>query len=251
MDLDCKRIKRKQNLTFNFIIKEIFIMAVPSSNSHLVNAVGGSYGGQTQGGTVLGNTSTTSGVITKAFPLIDTAVGEPLSTGPKAIANGIVANQKIVSGGAFAYEAAGQYVIRTVSNSIAGVASTAVLIPGSDTQRRPIAQFEHDYGAKLLTLWRGNRFSWLGIKADGSKLGTRYNWTAAITSGGGNVVAASLPTLSTTNMVNPVGGGSGYRTDSAANPTRTIPGELVMKVDFVDTSVATGGDFFDYKPITG
>ena len=39
--------------------------------------------------------------------------------------------------------------------------------------------------------------------------------------------------------------------DSAATPTRAIPGELVMKVDFVNLSVSTGGDFFDYKPITG
>jgi len=226
-------------------------MAVPSSNSHLVNTVGGSYGGQTQGGTVLGNTSTVSGIITKAFPLIDTAVGEPLSTGPKALANGLVANQKIVSGGTFAYEAAGKYVIRTISDSLSGVASTAVLIPGSDTQRRPIAQFEHDFGAKLLTMWRGNRFSWLGIKADGTKLGTRYNWTTAITSGGGNIAASSIPTLSAQNMLNPVGGGSGYHTDSAANPTRAIPGELVIKTDFVTLNVSSGGDFFDYKPITG
>ena len=39
--------------------------------------------------------------------------------------------------------------------------------------------------------------------------------------------------------------------DSAAEPTRDIPGELVMKVDFVTLSVSSGGDFFDYKPITG
>lgn len=224
-------------------------MAVPSSNSHLVNAVGGSYAGQTQGGTVLGNSSTVSGIITKAFPLISTAVGEQANPGPKALANGLVANQKVLSGGTFAYEAAGNYVIRTVSSSVSGVASTAVLIPGSDTQRRAIPQFEHDFGAKLLTMWRNNRFSWLGVKADGTKLLSRRNWTSAITSGGS--ASAAPPTLSTENMLNPVGGGSGYRTDSAANPTRAIPGEFVMKVDFVDLSVATGGDFFDYKPITG
>lgn len=224
-------------------------MAVPSSNSHLVNSVGGSYAGQTQGGTILGNSSTTSGIITKAFPLKDTAIGEQASPGPKALANGLVANQKVLSGGTFAYEAVGNYVIRTISASLSGVSSTAVLIPGSDTQRRPIAQFEHDFGAKLLTMWRTNRFSWLGVKADGTKLGSRRNWTSAITSGGS--ASAAPPTLSTGNMLNPVGGGSGYHTDSAANPTRTIPGELVMKVDFVNTNVATSGDFFDYKPITG
>lgn len=226
-------------------------MPVPSSNSHLVNTVGGSYGGQTQGGTVLGNTSTTSGVITKAFPLKDTAIGEQATPGPKALTDGLNSNQKILSGGTFAYEAAGNYVIRTVSSSISGVASTAVLIPASDTQRKPIAQFEHDFGAKLLTMWRGNRFSWLGIKSDGAKLGTRYNWTAAITSGGGQVASSSIPTLSTQNMNSPQTGSTAVHSDVAANPTRAIPGKLVFKVDFVDLNYATGGDFFNYKPITG
>ena len=39
--------------------------------------------------------------------------------------------------------------------------------------------------------------------------------------------------------------------DSAAEPTRAVPGELVMKVDFVTLGVSSGGDFFDYKAITG
>jgi hypothetical protein len=52
-------------------------------------------------------------------------------------------------------------------------------------------------------------------------------------------------------MWDPVAGSTSANSDSAANPTRAVPGELVMKVDFVDTSVATGGDFFVYKPITG
>lgn len=227
-------------------------MAVPGAfTNYIVDTTGGSYAGQTQGGTVLGNSTTTSGVITKSFPLLDTAVGEGLPTGPKAISNGLVANQKVLSGGTFAYEAAGKYTILTVSDSISGVSSTKVLIPGADADRRPIAQFEHDYGAKLLTLWRGNRWSPLGIKADGTKLGTRYNWTAAITSGGGQVAATALPTLSTQDMNSPQTGSTAYHSDVAANPTRAIPGKLVFKVDFVTTNYATGGDFFNYKPITG
>lgn len=227
-------------------------MAVPGAfTNYIVDTTGGAYAGQTQGGTVLGNSSTSEGVITKAFPLIDTAVGEQAGPGPKALANGLVANQKVLAGGTFAYEAEGNYVIRTASSSISGVSSTAVLIPASDTQRRAIAQFEHDFGAKLLTMWRGNRFSWLGVKADGTKLGTRYNWTSAITSGGTNVVATSLPTLSTQDMNSPQTGSTASHSDVAANPTRAIPGKLVIKVDFVDLNYATGGDFFDYKPITG
>lgn len=224
-------------------------MPVPSSNSHLVNAVGGSYGGQTQGGTVLGNTSTASGVITKAFPLTDTAIGEQATPGPKALTDGLNSNQKILSGGTFAYEAAGNYVIRTVSSSISGVASTAVLIPASDTQRKPIAQFEHDFGAKLLTMWRNNRFSWLGVKADGTSLLSRRNWTSAITAGGS--ASAAPPTLSTQDMNSPQTGSTAVHSDVAANPTRAIPGKLVFKVDFVTLNYASGGDFFNYKPITG
>jgi hypothetical protein len=51
-------------------------------------------------------------------------------------------------------------------------------------------------------------------------------------------------------MWDPVAGSASRRTDSAANPTRAIPGELVMKADFV-TLTTSGGDFFDYKAITG
>ena len=65
------------------------------------------------------------------------------------------------------------------------------------------------------------------------------------------LVGLLAPAALNEDMVNPVGGSTGQKTDSAANPTRAIPGELVMKVDFVTTAVATGGDFFDYKAITG
>ena len=59
-------------------------------------------------------------------------------------------------------------------------------------------------------------------------------------------------TNTTTNMWDLADGdASNLAVDSAATPTRAIPGELVMKVDFVDLSIATGGDFFDYKAITG
>ena len=63
---------------------------------------------------------------------------------------------------------------------------------------------------------------------------------------------ATPSTLTSTNMWDLADGNASDRAaDSAANPTRAIPGELVMKVDFVDLSIATGGDFFDYKAITG
>lgn len=223
-------------------------MAVPSSNSHLVNTTGGSFSAQTQGGTILGNV-TTGAVVTNALALKDNAV-TVTAQGPKVLDNGLVGTQKTLSSGTFAYNSAGNYVIRTISSSLSGVASTSVLIPGSDVNsRRSIHQFEHDFGAKLLTMWRTNRFSWLGVKADGTTLASRRNWTSAITAGGS--ASAAPPTLSTQNMFDPVAGATASRSDSAANPTRSVPGEFVLKVDFVTLNVASGGDFFDYKAITG
>jgi len=222
-------------------------MAVPSSNSHLKNTANGAFTATTEGGTILGN-GTTGSVITKSLLIKDSAVDPGILPGPKALANGLVGAQKVLSGGTFAYNSS-EWVMMTIATSLSGVANTSLLIPGADSRRRPIAQFVHDFGAKLLTMWRTNRFSWLGVKASGAKLGSRRQWTSAITAGGS--ASAAPPTLSTQDMLDPVAGSDARFSDSAANPTRAIPGELVMKTDFVDLSVATGGDFFDYKPITG
>lgn len=215
-------------------------MAVPAGNSHLKNTSGGAFTQQTQGGTVLGN-QTTGSIITKALSLISNSVNWASGALPRVLNNGLSHNQKSLSSGTFAYAEAGKYVIRTISDTISGVSKTNILIPGSDVAgRRPICKFRHDFGAKLLTKWRANQFSWLGTS------GARHNWVDASN-------AAEVPaTLSTTNMYDIAdGNASDMAADSAAEPTRAIPGELVLKVDFVDKSVSTGGDFFDYKPITG
>jgi hypothetical protein len=225
-------------------------MAVPSGNSHLKNTVGGAFSSQTQGGTVLGN-GTTGSVITKALLLkdavYDTKKAYSVVERAYPVAGGLYGTQKILSGGTFAYFEVGKYIIRTISTTISGVASNEVLIPGADKgDRRSIHQFIHDFGVRLLAKWRANEFSWTGVLDDGTKITRRFNWLNA--AGDGVAVPVTATNL---DMVNPVGGATGRKTDSAANPTRAIPGELVMKVDFVDTSVATGGDFFNYKPITG
>ena len=103
-------------------------MAVPSSNSHLRNTAGGAFSAQKQGGTILGNT-TTGDVITKASSLIDNAADFGRAPIPVQVANGLIANQKVLSGGTVAYQAEGNYVIRTISGTISGVSSTNVLIP--------------------------------------------------------------------------------------------------------------------------
>lgn len=222
-------------------------MAVPSSNNHLANTSdGGAFVAQAQGGTILGNT-TVGSIITRASSLKDNASDFGKTPGPVEAANGLVANTKALSGGTFAYSSAGNYVIRTISSTLSGVADTNMLIPGSDSNtRRPIHQFEHALGAKTLTKFRAGQFTLTGTKANGSSNLSRLIW---LNSGG---TAAQAPVALNENMYDIADGNASDRAaDSAANPTRAIPGELVLKVDFVDASVSSGGDFFDYKPITG
>jgi len=231
-------------------------MAVPSGNNHLKNTTGGAFTEQTEGGTLLGN-DTTGTVITKSFPLNDAVdndkqvfgvVERAYPSGAYPGNSGMYGTQKALAGGTFAYQEAGKYVIRTISDSLSGVASNAVLIPGSNSSNagNSIHQFIHDFGVRLLAKWRANEFSWTGNLDDGTPIKSRLNWLNA--AGDESEVPATATNL---DPWDPVAGATGQKTDSAANPTRAIPGELVMKVDFVDTSVATGGDFFDYKPITG
>ena len=105
-------------------------MAVPSGNSHLKNTTGGAFSAQKQGGTVLGNT-TAGDVVTKVLALKDNAADFGRAPVPVQRANGLVANQKVLAGGTFAYQAEGNYVIRTISSTISGVAKTNVPTPGS------------------------------------------------------------------------------------------------------------------------
>ena len=215
-------------------------------SSHLRNTTGGAFTEQTQGGSLLGNT-TTGTVITKALALKDNAAAFVDSL-PKALDNGLVGAKKALSGGTFAYEVAGQYVIRTISTTLSGVSSDKVLIPArADNSTPPIAKFRHDFGADTTSLIRKNRFARVGFLNNGNKLSSRRLFlNAAGTS------AAAPSTLTGGFMFDIAdGNASNMAFDSAAEPTRAVPGELVMKVDFVTLTVASGGDFFDYKPITG
>ena len=221
-------------------------MAVPSSNSHLKNTTGGAFVAQKQGGTLLGN-DTVGSVITKSLPIVDAVDADARVPFPVEKDNGLYGTTTAKGSGTFAYMEAGQYVIRTVSETINGVASTKVVSPAAEGNRVAIHQFRHDFGAKLLTKWRASEFSWTGRLADGTAIPSRQNWINAAST------AAQAPaTLSTTNMYDMADGdATDQAVDIAATPTRAIPGKLVMKVDFVDVAPATGGDYYNYKPITG
>jgi hypothetical protein len=202
-------------------------MAVPSNNSHLKNTTGGTFVSQTQGGTILGN-DTTGDVITKSLTLLDgVAVAPDSNMLPSVTASGIYNVQKALSAGTFGYSEEGKYVIARSSSTLSGVSKTQLLTMGG---------------------WRQNQFSWTGTLDSGATItNMRINWLNS----SGNA-AASPAALTGTAMAGATSGSDVQGTaDNAGNPTRAIPGELVMKVDFVTLSVTSGGDFFDYKAITG
>jgi hypothetical protein len=222
-------------------------MAVPTpSNPAVRNTTGGAFVAQKQGGSVLGNTSV-GDVITKALALKDNAT-EFINALPKALNNGLASAQKALSGGTFAYSVAGQYVIRTISTTLSGVSSDTMLIPSRAIDSTPpIAKFRHDFGADVASLMRKNRFTRTGFFNNGNKVSSRVLWLNAA-----GTAVATPSTLSGGFMYDIAdGNASNMAADSAAEPSRAVPGELVMKVDFVTLTVASGGDFFDYKPITG
>jgi hypothetical protein len=172
-------------------------------------------------------------------------------TRPKQLADGLSGNTKALSGGTFAYQAEGKYVIATSSTTLSGVANNSLLFMGNGGFRTAIMQFRQSFGAKTVTAFRSNRFSWTSTKSystAGATLASRPNWVAA-TTGGGN--AAAAPSALNEKMWSQSASAVAQYPDNAANPTRAIPGELVMKVDWVTLTVASGGDFFDYAAITG
>jgi hypothetical protein len=238
-------------------------MAVPGASTNYLRSTtvgtAGSFSAQTQGGTLLGNakTSTPASPIENLLPLKDNATAFPY--GPRNIetANGLIANQKALSAGSFGYEEAGKYVLMTISDTLSGVSKNNMLIPGADNgDRRSIHQFHHDFGADVTSLMRANRFSRTGFFNNGNKISSRYLWLNAA----GTAVAA--PSTLTGNVPWAPGGAArggtpanAADTDSAANPTRSIPGRLVMERTWVKTNLNAwthvDGNYFTYKSITG
>ena len=239
-------------------------MPVPGSTAnYLRNTTGGAYSAQTQGGTILGNgtASTPASPVSNLLSLLSNATEFPNAPYPIGSANGSISNQKVVSGstGGFAYQAAGTYSIMGSTTTIAGDASSKILIPGAASVlgRQAIAQFKHDFGALTLTSMRRNRFARMGYlnNAD-TKVASRTLWLNAA-----GTAVANPATKSTTLPWAPGGSGrngsgaAAASTDSAANPTRAIPGRLAMKRTWVTTNLnvwtATDGNQFAYKAITG
>ena len=191
-------------------------------------------------------------LLPKPWALKDNAAPFSKGTLPSRSSNGLIGNSGVLGGGGtWAYNAAGKYVIAASSDTLNGSANTKILITGRGADMNAIQRFHHSFGAKTVTAFRLNRFSWTHTKSHSPAQGTpsaRHNWLDVATAG---MSSPTAPASLNENMWDPVADATSANSDSAANPTRAVPGELVMKVDFVTTSIdaAGAGDFFDYAPI--
>ena len=247
-------------------------MAVPGSTANYLRGTKNTaYSDQTQGGTILGNTET-GDAITNALALKDNSTDFGRIPYPVAstTAGSIAFNIKAQgSNGSFCWDggtAKGErFTMMGYSTNLGNFANTAIQKTGADPSnmagRRAIAQFMHDFGADTTSLIRANRFSYTGFFNNGTKISSRHMFMNAA----GTAIAD--PATLTGNLPWAPGGaarnGSGAAasfTDVAANPTRSIPGRLVMQANFTNdaterkpwtASTSGGSDFYVYKPITG
>lgn len=223
-------------------------MPAPTRTSALRNTVGGAFTTQTIGGVVMGVAN--SGALTGSLTLLEAATlndGLNADSGPRLLTSGVYTTKKPLSSGTFAYNAAkaGTWVISRITETLSGVSNTNMLFMASNF-KNPIANFNHDFGVGMLTAWRNQRFSWTGRLANGDPIASRVLWMNA----DGTAVSnpGSLGGIFMWDLTD--GNATDKAVDDAANPTRAIPGELVLRSDFVTAGLG-GGNFFDYKPITG
>ena len=227
-------------------------MAVPGMRGHLVQTDGSStFESQTQGGVALGNRSTSSNPLTKAVDL-KTNAGDDYAkgTGPREYAGGTfsatVANSSAT--GAFAYNAAAnnKWIIRGITRTLSGASNTSILSGSETTGRKSIHSFYSQVGVGMLAMWRDNRFSFIGHKDDAGSLQDRR-----ITLNDARNAAAA-PAEITTNFYDISDGNASDRADDDALPTRAVPGELTVLVNFTNlTGSGQGTNKLDYKAITG
>lgn len=206
-------------------------MPVPSSNSHLKNTAGGSFTKQTQGGTIVGLTSTTA-IITKAISVKDiNSADQTIYPGPKELSGTTTYNTaKILSGGTFAYNAAknGTWVLSRVTATLAGVAQTFLQKMGAVVPDTSFPYYLARNYVNNTSLVRKNLFSRTGYDTSGNKIKKRITW-------------ATDPTGSA---------GADFGTSTQV-PTRAVPGELFILTNFVDYSVSTSSNYYNYPAITG
>lgn len=206
-------------------------MPVPSSNSHLKNTTGGSFTSQTYGGTIIGLSAATS-IITKAILVKDVnSLDTSITTGPKEISTASTYNtSKILSGGTFAYNAAKNrtWVISRVTTTLAGVAKTFLQSMGNVLPSNSFPYYVARNYVNNTSLVRKSQFSRTGYDSNGDKIAKRTTW-----------------------ITDPTGSAGADFGTSTQLPTRAVPGELFILTNFVDWSVSTSSNYYNYPPITG
>ena len=197
-------------------------MAVPTA--FLRNTTGSAFTAQKQGGTAVGitdaTTTTEGNPITKALAVKDVTDPVVANRGmnlPKLLAAGVYTAKKAVSSGAFAFTPAPadrtasdpQFVMMRVAVTLGGVSNTVLQSGAGDFNRRSINPARTQFGAKTLTKWAANQFSWIGVA------GQRHNWISGVPA-----------TLTATHFWD-IGDGNASDLVNANLPTLAVPGELV------------------------
>lgn len=228
-------------------------MAVPTKFGAVRSKTNGDFTAQNVSGAIMGVAGSATGPITASMALYDALATNDIRPDLKERAygpgSGLVSSKKSISSGVYNYNsaAAGTYIISRITSTIAGVASTALLFMGCANKIKAIHEKNHDSGVKMLTSWVGNSFSWTGKLANGNSKLSRLMWLNAASTA--VVTPAPLNGVFLWDIAD--GNATNKAVDNAATPSRSIPGEFILLVDFVTTPVLSGGNAFDYKPITG
>lgn len=120
--------------------------------------------------------------------------------------SGNLGTMRPLSSGKFAYQQAGKYVIRKITDTLAGVSKTHIQSGASDFgNRRPIHRF---YGYQRLHITDISFYT--GAATTGANAGV-------------------------TVLASGVDGTTGQRADHAANPSDAVPGELVYMTTLTPT----------------
>lgn len=205
-------------------------MPVPISKNHLRNTVGGAYTKQKQGGSMVGLSISTP-IITKAILVKDSTSTDNINTDPKEISGEATYNAaKILSGGAFAYNASktGKWVMSRVTTTLAGVSNTLLLGMGAVTPNTSFPYYLARTWLNNTSLVKKMQFSRTGYDVSGNKIKKRTTW-----------------------ITNPTGTmGTDFGTSTQV-PTRAVPGEFIIWMNFVDFNPATSSNYYNYPPITG
>ena len=216
-------------------------MAVPTA--FIQGTSGSAFTAQKQGGAMVGitdaTTTTEGNPITKALAVMD--VTDPVVANrcmnlPQLLSAGAYTTQKAVSGGTYAFTPAAkdrtssdpQFVMMRVAVTLSGASNTVLQSGAGDFNRRSIHSSQTQFGAKTLTKWAANQFSWVGVASQ------RHNWISGVPA-----------TLATTFFWDITDGNASDLADDDALPTLAVPGELV----YLETGKTPTQD--DYNAKTG